>query len=106
MLATLTFGVAATVYETMRARLEATTLALRTKERDEADARRLAAEARLSALEARVQPHFLFNTLNSICGLIHEDPAAADRWSDGCQRCCAPRSIRREHATRPTRPTS
>lgn len=79
VLATLTFGVAVSVYETMRARLEATTLALRTKERDEADARRLAAEAQLSALEARVQPHFLFNTLNSIAALIPSDPQGAER---------------------------
>ncbi len=79
LLATLTFGVGATIFDTLRARLEATTLALRTKERDEADARRLAAEARLSALEARVQPHFLFNTLNSIAALIPDDPAGAER---------------------------
>lgn len=79
LLATLTFGLGATVYETMRRRLEAATVALRTKERDEAEARRLAAEGRLSALEARVQPHFLFNTLNSIAALIPTDPSGAER---------------------------
>jgi LytS/YehU family sensor histidine kinase len=55
--------------------------ALRTKERDEADARRLATEAQLASLESRVQPHFLFNTLNSISALIHEDPAGAERMT-------------------------
>ena len=35
--------------------------------------------ARLSALQDRLQPHFLFNTLNTIGALIHEDPEAADR---------------------------
>lgn len=77
----LTIGVAVTLYETMRARLAATTLALRTKERDEADARRIAAEARLASLESRVQPHFLFNTLNSIAALIPQDPAGAERMT-------------------------
>jgi signal transduction histidine kinase len=75
----LAFGVAVTLYETMRARLEATTLALRTKERDEAELRRLAAEAQLTSLESRVQPHFLFNTLNSIAALIPQDPQGAER---------------------------
>lgn len=75
----LTFGVIITLYETTKARLEATTLALRTKERDEAEARRIAAEAQLASLEARVQPHFLFNTLNSIAALIPQDPRGAER---------------------------
>ena len=35
--------------------------------------------ARLQALEMQIQPHFLFNTLNSISELMHEDVAAADR---------------------------
>jgi LytS/YehU family sensor histidine kinase len=54
----------------MRARLDDATLALRIKERDEADARRLAAEAQLASLESRVNPHFLFNTLNSLSSLV------------------------------------
>jgi two-component system, LytTR family, sensor histidine kinase AlgZ len=66
-------------YLTMSDELDATSLALRTKERDEAVARQQAAEAQLSALEARVQPHFLFNTLNSIAALIPEDAEAAER---------------------------
>src|SRR5207253_6046918 len=73
------FGVFATVMETLRTQLDETTLALRTKERDEADARRLATEAQLASLESRVNPHFLFNTLNSIAALVHDDPAAAER---------------------------
>jgi two-component sensor histidine kinase len=36
------------------------------------------AEARLSALQMRLNPHFLFNTLNGISTLIHTDPRAAD----------------------------
>jgi len=78
---TLLFGVFGTIIEMLRSRLDAATLALRTKERDEADARRIAVEAQLASLESRVQPHFLFNTLNSIAALIHEDPAGAERMT-------------------------
>ena len=38
-------------------------------------------EAQLASLESRVQPHFLFNTLNSIAALIHDDPAGAERMT-------------------------
>ena len=44
----------------------------------EARAKELAAEARLMALEARVHPHFLFNSLNSVLSLIPDDPARAE----------------------------
>lgn len=36
------------------------------------------ADAQLSALKMQLQPHFLFNTLNSISTLMHEDLRAAD----------------------------
>ncbi len=74
-----TFGLAISAYEMMRTRLEAATLAVRTKERDEAEARRAAVEAQLASLESRVQPHFLFNTLNSIASLIPSDPNGAEK---------------------------
>lgn len=35
--------------------------------------------ARTQALQMQLQPHFLFNTLNSIAALIHSEPDAADR---------------------------
>jgi signal transduction histidine kinase len=78
---TLTFGIFVTAYELLNARLAETTLALRTMERDEAEARRLATEALFASLESRVQPHFLFNTLNSIASLIPTDPAGAERMT-------------------------
>jgi len=37
------------------------------------------AEARLQLLKAQLHPHFLFNTLNTISELVHEDTAAAER---------------------------
>lgn len=37
------------------------------------------AQAQLRALEMQIHPHFLFNTLNSIAALLHQDVEAADR---------------------------
>ena len=36
------------------------------------------ANARLEALRTQLQPHFLFNTLNTISGLVHAEPDRAD----------------------------
>jgi two-component system, LytTR family, sensor histidine kinase AlgZ len=35
-------------------------------------------EARLQALQARIRPHFLFNSLNAVLSLIRSDPARAE----------------------------
>jgi len=39
-------------------------------------------EAQLQALQRQLHPHFLFNTLNTISGLIRTDPEAADVMID------------------------
>jgi len=67
------------MYESFRARLEETTLELRTKELERERALKLATEAQLASLESRIHPHFLFNTLNSISSLIPEDPKRAEQ---------------------------
>ena len=36
-------------------------------------------KAQLQTLQMQLNPHFLFNTLNSIASLIHENPRAADK---------------------------
>ena len=36
-------------------------------------------EARLQALQARIRPHFLFNTLNAVLSLVRSDPRRAER---------------------------
>jgi two-component system sensor histidine kinase AlgZ len=36
------------------------------------------AEARLQALQARIRPHFLFNSLNAVLGLIRTEPRRAE----------------------------
>jgi LytS/YehU family sensor histidine kinase len=76
---TLIAGISVGVYNTLQARLEETTLMLRTKEFERERALKLATEAQLASLESRIHPHFLFNTLNSISSLIPEDPARAER---------------------------
>jgi signal transduction histidine kinase len=38
-----------------------------------------ASRSELKALRAQINPHFLFNALNAIAGLIHRDPDVADR---------------------------
>ena len=53
----------------------------RSRERDHLEAR--LAEARLQLLSMQLQPHFLFNTLNTIAELVHDDADAADRMITG-----------------------
>lgn len=36
------------------------------------------AESRLQALQARIRPHFLFNTLNAVLSLVRKDPKRAE----------------------------
>ena len=55
------------------------------------------ARTQLQALQAQLQPHFLFNTLNSILALIHDDPAKATlmirRLSDLLRYCLATSNV-------------
>jgi signal transduction histidine kinase len=71
MVITLTFGLSMDFYQHVRSRLDLATL-------EEERARKLAAEARLSSLESRIHPHFLFNTINTISSLIPKDPKRAE----------------------------
>jgi signal transduction histidine kinase len=48
------------------------------KERQEERLKALATEAELRALKAQINPHFLFNTLNTIAELIHTDSDRAE----------------------------
>ena len=51
---------------------------LREKEEAAAELRTQLAHAQVRALRMQLNPHFLFNTMNSISSLIRIDPAAAD----------------------------
>src|SRR6267143_1751276 len=79
VLITLTLGISMGLYDAQRRRLDAVTAALRERELEHERARKMALEARLASLEARLQPHFMFNTLNAITALIQDDPDEAER---------------------------
>lgn len=68
---TFTFGFGLLFYEILQKRL-------RQKELDEEKAKTMATEAQLASLEARIHPHFLFNTINSISALVTENPSLAE----------------------------
>lgn len=48
-------------------------------EQRESEARQASLAAQVRALQARIQPHFLFNCLNTVAGLVEEDPPRAGR---------------------------
>ena len=52
---------------------------VRDKELQAAELKSELLEAQLSALRAQIQPHFLFNTLNSILSLVPSEPKLAER---------------------------
>jgi signal transduction histidine kinase len=61
-------------YVYTKLRIQARTVELR-----EERARRDALKAQLESLQARTDPHFLYNSLNMVAGLIDEDPALAEK---------------------------
>ncbi len=63
---------------TSERRMASETLAAQQSEQI-ASAGRLLAETRLRALQAQIEPHFLYNTLANVVGLIDTDPAQARR---------------------------
>lgn len=71
-------GLSMTSIEMLRYKLQAATLELRARQVEQERANKLLAEARLSSLESRIHPHFLFNTLNSISALIPANPQLAE----------------------------
>jgi len=78
LLLTLIIGFFSYVVEEAKARVQASTLQLRTRELEKERALKLAADAKLRSLESRVHPHFLFNTLNSISSLVRSNPSEAE----------------------------
>jgi LytS/YehU family sensor histidine kinase len=67
--ATLFVGVAHAIYFAVRAG---------ERERHAAQLQAQLSDARLAALSSQLNPHFLFNALNSTAELVHRDPVAAD----------------------------
>ena len=52
-------------------------LAIANAERERQE--KLITQTELKLLQAQIEPHFLFNTLSNIAGLIHKDPDAAEK---------------------------
>ncbi|MDH3744838.1 MAG: histidine kinase, partial [Acidobacteriota bacterium] len=59
-------------FEKLRERARATELVAQQAQKE-------ALKAQLEALQARTNPHFLFNSLNTVAGLIEEDPHGAEK---------------------------
>lgn len=72
------FGGVAVLYFSLRERAQKLGMALKDKALNEERLTRLKTKAELEALQTKVNPHFLFNTLNSIASLISENPKAAE----------------------------
>jgi len=66
------------VYESMRFKLEASLREVQEVRLVEARLREATARAELAALQAQINPHFFFNTLNTIASLLEDDPEAAE----------------------------
>ena len=65
-------------YEGLRHRLAESLREVEEVRLVEAHLEQQAARAELAALQARINPHFFFNTLNTISSLLEDDPGAAE----------------------------
>lgn len=55
--------------------------AVKSRENELIRLEQLQSDARLQALQSRINPHFLYNALNSIASLIHENPDQAEEMT-------------------------
>jgi len=55
-------------------------------------------QAQVAALQARIRPHFLFNSMNTVAALVRVDPAAAERTVEDLSELF--RAALGEHSTR------
>jgi signal transduction histidine kinase len=79
-LALLWIMASAVIKATYKGRIQAEAKAAQATETAEAESlRRQVVEARMAAMQAQVEPHFLFNTLASIDHLIETDPPRASK---------------------------
>jgi sensor histidine kinase YesM len=72
-------GALLAVAYTMHRREQQRLAALQQTELVQAQLRQQMDEAHLQALSAQIEPHFLFNTLSNVIGMIRDQPAAAEK---------------------------
>ncbi len=72
------FGIVGFVLFSTRARLEQTAADLARANLETERQERLVMETEIKLLQAQIEPHFLFNTLSNVAGLIRTDPEAAE----------------------------
>ena len=75
------FGLAGVIYFSMEEKIVRMAESLKEREMEQERLRALRKSAELEALRARTDPHFLFNTLNSIASLIRSDADKAERMT-------------------------
>lgn len=75
----LVAGTLVYLYEDLARNLARTQQMLAAERVAQAQAKERAARAELLALQARINPHFFFNALNTAMALVAEDPLAAER---------------------------
>jgi signal transduction histidine kinase len=73
------FGILGFIYFGTRARMVRAETELATATARQAHQEKLLVETELKLLQAQIEPHFLFNTLSNIAGLIHSDPDTAEK---------------------------
>ncbi len=67
-----------TIYYNLKEKLELAFDDIRKKDQQKADLEILKTKADLESLQSKINPHFLFNSLNSIAGLISINPEKAE----------------------------
>ena len=73
------FGILGFIFFGTRARMVQAEAELAQATAKQAQQEKLLAETELKLLQAQIEPHFLFNTLSNIAGLIHESPDTAEK---------------------------
>ena len=73
------FGIIGFIFFGTRARMVQAEADLAQANAKQSQQEKLLAETELKLLQAQIEPHFLFNTLSNIAGLIHESPDTAEK---------------------------
>lgn len=79
LLGAFIFGVGISYYFYSQRTIAETRARVKEEELARSEAEKGRVEAELMALQAQIEPHFLFNTLSNVASLIDSDPAAARR---------------------------